>query len=198
MTVSEDKAAIRELIESWVVWRDMGEWDRLREIWHSDGRMAASWKEGTAEEFITGNRDGWNNGVDILHQLGGSIVILSEQHDRAVAITKVVISQRAPINGTACDVAARARHLDRWEKRDGRWGLLDRKTIFDRDRLYTVDPNATVELDESVLESFPTAYQHLAYVQSSLGFSVRSDLPHLHSEAAAALLRAGEEWLNSV
>lgn len=197
MTAQEDKATIRELIESWVVWRDMGDWERLRKIWQSDGQMAASWREGTADEFIEANRKGWDNGLDILHQLGGSVVLLSAQRDRAVSLTKMVISQRAAIHGTLCDVAAQARHLDRWEKRSGRWGLLDRKTIFDRDRLDTVDPNATVELDESILASFPTAYRHLAYLQTSLGFPVRSDLPHLRSEAAAGLFRAHQEWLAS-
>lgn len=197
MTARDDKAEIRELIESWVVWRDMGEWERLRQIWHSDGRMAASWREGTADEFIEANREGWGKDVDILHQLGASVVILSEQGDRAVTITKVVISQRAPVHDVLCEVAAQARHFDRWETREGRWGLLDRKTIFDRDRLDTVDPNANVELAESVLASFPTPYQHLAYLQSSLGYPVRTDLPHLRSKAAAALLRMGEEWLIS-
>lgn len=195
MTERDHTAEIRELIESWVVWRDMGEWERLRQIWHPDGRMAASWREGTADEFIEGNRQGWAQGLDILHQLGGSVVMLSDQCDRAVTITKMVISQRAAIHDTLCEVAAQARHFDRWEMRTGRWGLLDRKTIFDRDRLDTVDPNATVKLDESVLARFPTPYQHLAYLQSSLGYPVRTDLPHLRSEAAAALFRTGEEWL---
>jgi hypothetical protein len=197
MTVQEDKATIRELIESWVVWRDMGEWDRLREIWHSDGRMAASWREGTAEEFIEGNQQGWDNGLDILHQLGGSVVLISGRGHRAMSFTKMVISQRAAIHGTYCDVTAQARHFDLWEKRDGRWGLLDRRSIFDRDRLDTVDPNASVELDESILASFPTAYQHLAYLQASLGYPVRTDLPHLRSRAAAVLFRTGEDWLAS-
>jgi hypothetical protein len=191
------KADIRELIESWVVWRDMGEWDRLRRIWHPEGRMAASWREGTADEFIEANRQGWDQGLDILHQLGGSVVILSESGGRALTFTKMVISQRAEIHGTLCEVAAQARHFDRWEKREGRWGLLDRRTIFDRDRLDTVDPNAMVVLEPSVLSRFPVAYRHLAYLQSSLGYPVRDDLPHLRSGAAAALFAAGAEWLTT-
>jgi hypothetical protein len=176
MTVRDEKADIRELIESWVVWRDMGEWERLRKIWHSDGRMAASWREGTADEFIEANRQGWDRGLDILHQLGGSVVMLSETGDRALTLTKMVISQRAEIHGTLCEVAAQARHFD---------------------RLDTVDPNATVRLDQSVLSRFPVAYRHLAYLQVSLGYPVRDDLPHLRSEAADALLGAGAEWLTS-
>src|ERR1043166_4667243 len=34
-----DRLTIRELIESWAMWRDAGMWERLRTVWHDDGRM---------------------------------------------------------------------------------------------------------------------------------------------------------------
>jgi SnoaL-like domain len=195
MNIDDDKACIRELIESWVVWRDMGDWERLRGVWHEDGRMAASWREGTADQFIEANRAGWHNGLDILHQLGGSLIEVAGV--RALSMTKMVISQRAPIHGVLCDVTAQARHLDRWAKRNGRWGLLERRTVFDRDRIDAVKPGAVVSLDESVLSKFPMNYRHLAYLQTTLGFPVRTDLPHLRSQTAEALYRDDERWLCS-
>lgn len=194
MPVEDDKLRIRELIEAWVVWRDMGEWARLREIWHEDGMMAASWREGTADQFVDANRASFDKGLDILHQLGGSWI--SVQGDRAISITKMVISQRAAVEGVLCDVSAQSRHFDLWEKRAGRWGLLERKTIFDRDRIDPVVPGEVVKLDEAILGKFPTNYKHLAYLQSaSLGFPVRADLPHLRSQEAAELFRYGERFL---
>jgi hypothetical protein len=193
MSTEDDKTRIRELIESWVMWRDLGDWDRLRTVWHSDGRMVASWREGTADQFIEANRAFWSKGLDILHQLGGSVITVSG--DRAVSMTKMVISQRGAIDGVLCDVHAQARHFDLWEKRDGHWGLLERRTIYDRDRIDTVKPGEVVALDESMLTRFPVNYRHLAYLQTSLGFPVRTDLPHLRGEAAEALYRLGERWL---
>ena len=29
-----DRGTIRELLENWVVWRDAGDWDRFRTVWH--------------------------------------------------------------------------------------------------------------------------------------------------------------------
>lgn len=192
-----DKARIRELIERWVILRDMGSWDLLRGVWHSDGLMAASWREGTADEFVAANKASWNTGLDILHQLGGSMVEISACGQRAVSMTKMVISQRAPIHGIACDVTAQARHYDLWEKRDGAWGLLERRTVFDRDRLDTVRPGDVVELDAALLAAYPSNYCHLAYLQRSLGFPVRTDLPHLRGDAAVALYQYGDAWLRS-
>ncbi len=71
--VDADKVTIRELVECWAVWRDARLWDRFRTVWHPEGRMWATWFQGTLEEFIKGNDEGWKRGVRILHFLGGSV-----------------------------------------------------------------------------------------------------------------------------
>ena len=53
-----DRLAIRDLIENWAVWRDARLWDRFRTVWHSDGRMMATWFQGTGEEFIKVSQEG--------------------------------------------------------------------------------------------------------------------------------------------
>ena len=54
-----DRALIRETVENWVVWRDAGDWKRFRTVWHDDGRMQATWFQGSAAEFIEASRQGW-------------------------------------------------------------------------------------------------------------------------------------------
>ena len=58
MKNTDDKLAIRELIENWAVWRDSLQWDRFRTVWHPEGRMWATWFQGTYEEFIDANLKG--------------------------------------------------------------------------------------------------------------------------------------------
>lgn len=58
-----DRLAIRELIESWAVWRDAGDWERFRRCWHDDGVMIATWFRGSAEDFIRVTREGWARGI---------------------------------------------------------------------------------------------------------------------------------------
>jgi SnoaL-like domain len=62
-----ERQAIRELVEKWVLWRDAGEWERFRTVWHPDGRMMATWFQGTADQFIGVSREGFEKGVSILH-----------------------------------------------------------------------------------------------------------------------------------
>ena len=107
MTPAETRQVIREVVENWVVWRDAGDWDRFRTVWHDDGHMMATWFQGSASDFIQASRAGWDNGVEILHFLGGSSVEIRGR--RAIAQTKMTISQRATVDGVCCDVVCTGR-----------------------------------------------------------------------------------------
>jgi SnoaL-like domain len=188
-----DRLAIRELVENWAVWRDAGDWDRFRTVWHDDGRMMATWFQGPFGEFIQVSQEGFDRGVRILHFLGGSSVDVAG--DRAISQTKMTISQRAPVHGVLCDVVCTGRFYDFIERRDGRWGMVLRQPIYEKDRLDPVDPAARLHLDAALLASFPEGYRHLAYLQAGLGYQVKPDMPGLTGPAVAALYQRGSRWL---
>ena len=194
MSDLDDKRAIRELVENWAVWRDARLWDRFRTVWHADGRMMATWFQGSFEEFIKVNDEGWARGVRILHFLGGSAIEVKNY--RAIAQTKMTISQRAPVEGVICDVVCTGRFYDFFERRDGRWGLVLRQPIYEKDRLDPVDPSAKPVLDQDLLERFPEGYRHLAYLQSKIGYKVKPDMPGLEGAQLDALYARGSRWLD--
>jgi len=128
-----ERITIRDLIENWALWRDAGDWDRFASVWHDDGWMSATWFQGPASDFIRVSREGWEKGVSILHFLGGTSIDLSGE--RAIAQTKMTISQRGPIHGVECDVVCTGRFFDFLEKRKGKWGVVRRQPIYEKDRL---------------------------------------------------------------
>jgi hypothetical protein len=188
-----DRLAIRDLIENWVVWRDAGDWERFAGVWHDDGVMMATWFQGPAADFIRVTREGWARGVSILHFLGGTSIDLAGE--RAVAQTKMTISQRADVHGTACDVVCTGRFHDFLEKRSGRWGLVLRQPIYEKDRIDPVDPAARLELDAALLAQFPPGYRHLAYIQTRIGYAVKRDMPQLTGPEVERLYARGKAWL---
>ena len=192
-TGQEDRRAIAELIDNWIVWRDAGDWDRFRSVWHDEGRMMATWFQGSCDDFIRVSREGWDKGVSILHFQGGSSIEIGGT--RAVAQTKMTISQRAKAEGIVCDVLCTGRFYDFFEKRGGRWGLVLRQPIYEKDRLDPVDPSAVLRLDTGLLGRFPEGYRHLAYVQSQIGYKVKPDMPGLKGPEVEALYRRGKDWL---
>jgi hypothetical protein len=190
---ARDRRAIRELIENWVLWRDAGDWERFRTVWHDDGRMMATWFQGSADEFIRVSREGWERGVSILHFLGGSSIDVTG--NRAVAQTKMTISQRGDVDGVLCDVVCTGRFYDFLEKRAERWGLVLRQPIYEKDRLDPVDPAARLELERALLDRFPPGYRHLAYIQTRIGYKVKPDMPGLKGREVEALYERGRSWL---
>lgn len=188
-----DRRIIRELVENWALWRDARIWDRFRTVWHSDGRMMATWFQGSFEEFIAMNDAGWAKGVRILHFLGGSSIDV--KGDRAIAQTKMTISQRAPVESVICDVVCTGRFYDFFEHRDGRWGLVLRQPVYEKDRLDPVDPSAKLELDKNLLARFPEGYRHLAYLQTKIGYKVKPDMPGIEGTELDKLYLRGVDWL---
>jgi len=188
-----EELTIRQLVENWAVWRDAGDWERFRTVWHDDGMMMATWFQGPFDDFIRVTIEGWERGVSILHFLGGSSIDVNAR--RAIAQTKMTISQRGPVHDVLCDVVCTGRFYDFFEQREGRWGLVHRQPIYEKDRIDPVDPAANLRLDAERLATLPEGYRHLAYIQTGIGYKVKMDMPQLRGAEVEQLYARGKAWL---
>jgi hypothetical protein len=188
-----EKLAIREAVENWVVWRDAGDWDRFATVWHDDGWMTATWFQGPARKFIEVSRAGFERGVNILHTLSGWSCDVAG--NRAISQVKMSILQRAALDGIAVDVVCYGRFYDFFEKRGGRWAIVRRQPIYEKDRLDPVDPSAVPTLDAGQLARYPEGYRHLGYLQEKNGFTVKIGLPGLRGPEVEKLYAEGKAWL---
>jgi hypothetical protein len=188
-----DRLAIRDLVENWAVWRDAGDWERFATVWHEEGSMSATWFQGPARDFLRVSQEGFAKGVRILHFLGGTSIDLAGE--RAIAQTKMTISQRALVHDVLCDVVCTGRFYDFLEERQGKWGIVRRQPIYEKDRIDPVDPAATLRLDQQALAALPEGYRHLAYMQELIGYKVKRDMPGLIGAEVEKLYGEGREWL---
>ncbi|KAI9016754.1 hypothetical protein DFJ74DRAFT_678128 [Hyaloraphidium curvatum] len=148
-----ERQRIAELVQNWAIWQDAGDWERFRTCWHDDGFMMATWCQAPAAMFIDASKAGWENGVSILHFLGG--ISVDVHGTRAIAQTKMTISQRAEVDGAMVDVVCTGRFYDFVEERAGRWGIVLRQPIYEKDRMDPADPAPRLELDEYLLATIP-------------------------------------------
>lgn len=192
--LSADKLAIREVVENWVLYRDAGDWERFATVWHDEGWMTATWFQGPAKGFIEASRKLFDQGGNILHLLGGWTCDISG--NRAISQVKMTINQRAPLDGVLVDVVCFGRFYDFFERRDGKWGIVRRQPIYEKDRLDPVDPSAVLHLDPDLLARFPEGYRHLGYLQAKNGFTVKDGLPGLRGSEVERLYNEGKEWLD--
>ena len=136
---ANDKYACAELIQAWGLYRDQGRWPELLATFVPDGQISISWFSGSFGEFVDRCRRSFEAGQRSKHQIFPSIVRLAD--DRAVAETNIVILVRQNIGGAAVDMTSNARFLDRLERRLGRWAIVERTAIYERDRLDPVEPS---------------------------------------------------------
>jgi len=199
-----DRLAIRDVVETWANARDSRDWDAFRACWHEDGYMMATWFQGPKEDFIRVSQEGAARGVNILHFTGGCRITLgapsrlapaSVTSPRAIAQTRMTIMQRGLADGVLCDVACTGRFYDFFEKRDGRWGIVLRQPIYEKDRLDPVDPAVSLTLDPNLLSRYPEGYRYLAYLQVQAGYPVKSDMPGLTGPEVERLYQRGAAWL---
>ena len=190
---SEDSARIRELVEQWVIYSDSGDWQRFSSLWHEDGWMTATWLDCPAQEFVQARREGFERGANVVHFLGG--FTCDVVGDRAIAQTKMCIVQRAMLEGVLADATCMGRFYDFFALRSGRWGMVRRQPIYERDRIDAVEPGVSLRLDKILLMSFPDGYRHLAYLQTKAGYTVNPSLPGVRGPEVQRLYAEGQAWL---
>jgi hypothetical protein len=189
-----DRLAIRELADNWLTYRDNRDWEKFLQVWHEDGVMMTTWGGKTSPQGFADAADaGYARGDRMLHSNGGTTVELAG--DRAIGQTKMRIMQRGPVDGVLCDVTCIGRNFDFYEKRDGRWGLVLRQPIYERDFIVPVNPDETVTLDPEIMARRPEGYQRLAYLQEGLGYTIKPDMPTESGPELEALLAQAKTWL---
>lgn len=193
---AQDRLAIREAIDNWMIWRDGGDWDRFATVWHPEGRMHTTWFQASGAEFVARSRRAFETGVTVLHLMSGTSIDVAG--NRAVSQTRSTIMQRGAIEGIEVDVSCHGRFWDAWERVGDEWLLRLRQPIYEIDHLTPLDPAAVLHLDPTLLGSFPVGYRHLAYLQAKLGFDVIKSMPGTHGPETAQLRTRGQAWLAGV
>ena len=188
-----ERLEITELVQSWALYRDSGDWDKLRQTVHADGTMTATWFHGTFEAFISAIQDAWRKGSSSQHFQGGTVVEVLGT--KAIAQTRMAILVRGKLGDVSVDVNCLGVFYDRVEKRNGQWRIAKRNVIYDKDTLTPVHAGDAIQLSSERLLRFPEGYRHLAYLQSFNGGNVNPELPTARSEASIKLKLETPQWL---
>ena len=190
-----EKLSIIDVVQSWALYRDTGDWEGLRSTVHPDAHMTATWFDGPFTQFITAVQASWRKGSRSQHFLGGTVAQIVG--DKAIAQTRMTIMVRGALEGHEVDVSCVGRFYDRVVKVGGEWKILKRNVIYEKDRMDLLDPSASLHLDPARLEQYPEGYRHLAYLQSTHGANVSPHLATGSGPAFDALVHEAQAWLDT-
>lgn len=166
-TYMEDRLAIADLETGWIH-RDLGEWAALRELFHPGGVIEITWFEGLFTDFVDASERMGGSQFRTKHVITSPVVTFNESRDRAVAETNAIIIGENVSLGLGC--MGHNRFIDRIEKRDGLWKIVNRKSIYDA-ATFTF-PLGLVDIDSDLVRTFPREYAALAYLLDKSGFPV--------------------------
>jgi len=193
-----DKYEIIEVstISRWC--RDSGDWAGLVECFHSDAQVQSSWFTGSPSEFGQRSKEmmAGHHPKDVQrHVVGNPRVALKGQ--RAVCEYGVILYQYRVIDGYEFDLTTWSVCLDLFEKRDGRWRISKRITIYEKDRM---DPHNPVEVPESYfarmdLSRYPAAIRYHCYRNERSGYPPSANLVLKGTPQEETVREEAVEWL---
>jgi len=132
-----DREAIRDLIHAYCRSVDRLDIPLGHAIWHDDGvaDYGATYYQGPGRgviDLICGQHAHLESHS---HQVSNILITLNGEGDRAGSESYVTGSLRMMRDGQMMHMEVQGRYLDRWEKRDGRWGLVWRGVVFDHSEI---------------------------------------------------------------
>jgi len=191
----EGKLACAELIQAWGFARDQARWDDLLAIFHPGGEIAVSWFRGPYTEFVAHCQRNHGRGSVAKHLLWPARISLNSH--RATSETNVAILVRQTIDGVATDLTSYGRFLDRIEKRNGQWRMVERATLYEKDRLDPVEPSPAFAalMAKSDAAKYPAPYRYMAYRVAAAGRSLAEPVHYDGRNETGELKARYAEWL---
>jgi hypothetical protein len=196
MSSIEDRFDLIALSQAWGIARDQGLWDELANTFHPEGTISVTWFSGPFTQFIAASKTIYQaRGPRTKHLI--SLPHLKIRCRRALSEMSVQIIGRFIVDGVAADNICYARFFDKVEKRDGRWRILQRVAIYEKDRIDPVAPSEAFDrfMAETDFSGVPEPYRYLGQRLQALGLKLADSILCDGSEEALATLREGAEWL---
>lgn len=133
-----DRQAIRDLVYTYCRAVDRLDVPLGHSIWHDDGYAdyGESYYQGPGKGVIDTICQHHLALLSHSHQVANILIAL--QGDSAGSESYVTGTMRLMQEERLMHMEVRGRYLDRWEKREGRWGLLHRVVVFDHDEIREV------------------------------------------------------------
>ena len=96
------------------------------------------------------------------------------------------------VNGVKAILEYFMRHMYKFEKRDGRWGAVDFRAIYESDRIQPEVPGQDLGIKPEDVAGFRHAYRFLSYIDKGTS----QELPGIdRPEVVRAMYDAYEAWL---
>jgi hypothetical protein len=194
----DDRQDIAQLLFRWAHARDYEDWDTLAACFHDGATIHIGWISGAASAYVARSRAQSKDrapGAHAKHIVAAPLIQVAG--DRASSICHATLHVRRRVGGVEADIESFMRFFDLIERRDGRWGIVKRTGVYEKDRLSPVDPAGfPADFWGGIdLAQFPPAKRFLCFAQVKNGSKPNTDFISVNSPEEKALYDEGRHWL---
>jgi hypothetical protein len=192
----QDEHDIAQLLFRWAHARDHAEWGTLAGCFQADATIHIGWISGPASDYVARSRMQTRApGAHAKHIVAAPLIEVAG--DRAFSICHATLYVRREVGGAEVDIESFMRFFDLVERRNGRWAIVKRTGVYEKDRLSPVDPAGFPAgfWDGIDLGALPPAKRFLCFAQVKNGSKPNTDFVSVNSPEEAALYAEGRRWL---
>jgi hypothetical protein len=135
-----DKQAITEVIRTYCRAVDRLDIPLGQSIFHEDGYADYNkgFYQGPGKGVIEAICQSHHDLTSHSHQVTN--ILIEVDGDKAGSESYIYGTMRSEHDGKAMHIGVWGRYLDKWEKREGRWGIVRRMVVFEHDEMREVTP----------------------------------------------------------
>lgn len=194
---SLDQVEIADLIRRERLYRDLGRWEELADLYIDDSHVRTTWFDGTGRQFAAASKEmAEQRSRHSKHPIHPAEIRV--HGGRAVCESLAEILNRDRLEGVLVDTTQYCRFISKVQRVDGTWRLVSFEAIYQKDTIVPVYPGDVPPIDRDEMESYRPGYRIWAYMLARKGYDVPQDdriVSEDRPDLVARLYREHDQWL---
>jgi hypothetical protein len=192
-----DQLEIGDLIRRERLYRDLGKWDDLAELYAEDSHVRTTWFDGTGKDFAAASKEmAEQRSRHSKHPIWPAEIRVNG--DRAVSESLAEIQNRDTLEGVWVDTTQYCRFISKLVRTECGWRFKTFEAIYQKDTIQPVYPGDVPPIDRAEVESYRASYRIWAYMLSRKGYEIPQDeriVSEDRPDLVAKLYAEHEKWL---
>ena len=167
--------------------------EEIKECYFEDAVIVTSWMKGGLKEYMGGGKvPPYDPECPMVSRI--SLPVIHIDGNRAYAEVPAATIRYCYVNGVKAILEYFMRHMYKIECRDGKWGIVDFRAIYESDRIMPEVPGQDLGIKPEDVNGFRHAYRFLSYIDKGTD----QEMPGIdRPQVVREMYDSYEQWLHS-
>lgn len=193
-----DFEAIQNLVVAERMYRVSHRNKELAECYAPDANIHTSWQNGGVSSFVGKESVETQKDLPIVNRCNPPLIRINDSSDRAVVEYPMTTTRELMVHGEEAVLTSFMLLVERIEKINGEWKIVDMTSINEYDTLAPAIPGVDLKINPEDVKGLRESYRWLAYTRILEGGQISQDLEGTdRPESVQKIYDDAESWLKS-